>query len=73
MKCAYYQKDRSNNTVTEEEIQRLTMEFLKKKNLDWSTQAYIMKNSWDEEDYKKKLQHYRETGELPEKLFLKIL
>lgn len=67
MKCAYYHKN--EDTVSEKDIQRYAMEFFSKKMSDANIRNYIMQNSWDEEDYKKKLQHYRETGELPEKLF----
>lgn len=50
-------------------VQNLIGEYFASKTASASIKNYIMQNSWDEDDYKTKLRHYEETGELPEKLF----
>lgn len=50
-------------------VQQAADDLFNKKMDEYAARAYTMKNSWDEEDYKAKLKKYKETGELPEKLF----
>lgn len=68
MKCAYYQKVKPSKEA-DQLVAKYAKEYFDNKLSDLAAKEYIMKNSWDEEDYKAKLKKYKETGELPEKLF----
>lgn len=68
MKCCIYQEEKKNKE-DQEFINNCIAEFFAQKSDEFNVRQYIMQNSWDEADYKQKFARYKETGELPKKLF----
>lgn len=68
MKCNYYQQRK--HILPDYRMRELLQEYLatNPKIQEAKIKEYIRANSWDEEDFNKKYQHYKDTGELPEKI-----
>lgn len=70
MRCGLYQRAKTDRKVmSDKETEKIVSDFFAEKLREYKVRDYIRSQSFDEEDYNKKLAEYKATGKLPEKIF----
>lgn len=70
MNCLKAKREKNKLTAEDKKaISKAVSDYLTDKWEYWRILEYIHSQSWDEKDFEVKMKHYRETGELPKKVF----
>lgn len=70
MNCLKAKKQKNKLTAEDKKsMSNAISEYFAEKMTRYEIVKYIHENSWDEADFEAKMKHYKETGELPKKIF----